>query len=332
MPLRWGIIGSGDVAEFKGGPALQNAPESILVASMRRDAAAAASFAERMGVPRFYTSVDELLADPEVDAVYVATPVYLHREQTLAAARAGKHVLVEKPMGLTSSECEEMIAVCRRAGVTLGVAYYRRFYPVVTRIRELLGAGAIGQVIQARVQSAAFYTGKQGDGLGWRTSNELSGGGALADIGSHRLDLLLHLLGPIAEVSALTNTLTQSYKVEDSASLLLRFVSGAHGLFGIYWNMRERVDQLEISGTHGRIVVSELEGGVLDLYRHGMPVEHQVLPPPRPTHLGLVADFVQSVAFRRAPAVSGEDGLATNRVLDAAYRAARERCAVPVVR
>jgi len=327
MILRWGIIGSGDVAEFKGGPALQQAPGSALVASMRRDAVAAAAFAERMGVPRSYSSVEDLLADQEVDAIYVATPVHLHRDHTLAAARAGKHVLVEKPMALTGSACEEMIAVCRRAGVALGVAYYRRCYPVVARVRELLGARAIGQIVQARVQFGSFYPGKAGD---WRIASEQSGGGALADIGSHRLDLLLHLLGPVAEVSALSSTLTHSYRVEDSASLLLRFENGTHGLFGIYWNMRERVDELEISGTHGRILVKDLEAGAIELQRHAMPAEQQVLPPPRPTHLGLVTDFVQSVAVGRAPVVSGEDGLATNRVLDAAYRAARERCAVPI--
>jgi predicted dehydrogenase len=327
--LRWGIIGCGDVAEHKGGPALQQAPGSALVAAMRRDRALAAAFATRMGVPRYYGAVEELLADPQVDAVYVATPVHLHHAHTLAVAQAGKHVLVEKPMALDAGQAQEMIAACGAAGVALGVAYYRRFYPVVARVRELIEAGAVGRVVQARVQFGSFYQGAPGDG-GWRTDPQLAGGGALADIGSHRIDLLLRLLGPIDEVSAFANTLVHGYASEDSASLLLRFASGAHGLFGIYWTMRERVDQLEITGTDGRIVVSELEAGTLELHRPSLPAERQSLPPPRPTHLGLVSEFVQAVAAGRAPAVSGEIGLQTTLVLDAAYRAARERRGVRV--
>lgn len=331
MTLRWGILGSGDVAETKGGPALQQAADSTVVASMRRDPKAAQDFATRHNIPRFYTSVDALLGDPEVDAVYIASPVYAHREHTIAAAQAGKHILVEKPMGLTSGDCEEMIAVCRRAGVQLGVAYYRRFYPVIMRVRELLGERAIGQVIQAQCLFGSFFTGKdqQANNL-WRSIPELAGGGVLMDIGSHRIDLLLHLLGPLAEVRALINTQTQKIEVEDSASLLLAFENGVHALLGFYWNMRERVDRFEINGTNGRIVVSHLEEGQLELHRYGHQVEYQTLPPPRPTHLGLVNDFVQSVALGRAPAVSGEDGLATNRVLDAAYRASLERRTIPV--
>lgn len=331
MILRWGIIGCGDVAEHKGGPALQQATGSALVAVMRRDAALAAAFAQRMGVPRHYDTVEALLADPEVDAVYVATPVHVHAEHTLAAARAGKHVLVEKPMGSHRDECAIMISACADAGVTLGVAYYRRFYPVVAYVQKLLAENAIGQVVQARVQFGSFYAGRPDDGRGgWRTVPALAGGGALADVGSHRIDLLLHLLGPVAEVSALTDTLTQEYAAEDSASLLLRFASGVHGLVGIYWNMRQRMDELEIIGTDGRIVVSELERGVMELRRPGIPTERQVLPPPRPTHIDLVEDFVQSVRDARAPAVPGEAGLATTAVLDAAYEAAREGRSVKI--
>jgi predicted dehydrogenase len=331
MTLRWGILGSGDVAETKGGPALQQAADSTVVASMRRDPKAAQDFASRHNIPRFYTSVDALLADSEIDAVYVASPVYAHREHTLMAARAGKHVLVEKPMGLTSADCEEMIAVCKRAGVQLGVAYYRRFYPVIMRIRDLLGERAIGQVIQAQCLFGSFFTGKdQFANSQWRSIPELAGGGVLMDIGSHRVDLLLHLLGPLAEVQALIKTQTQKIDVEDSASLLLAFENGVQAMLGFYWNMRERVDRFEINGTEGRIVVSHLEEGRLELYRYGHDVEYQTLEPPKPTHRGLVHDFVQSVAIGRAPAVSGEDGLATNRVLEAAYRASLERRAIPV--
>src|SRR5262245_55862316 len=127
--IRWGIIGCGDVTEVKSGPGFQKAEGSALVAVMRRDAARAKDYAQRHNVPRWYTNADEVIADPEVDAVYVATPTSSHKEHVLRAARAGKPVLVEKPMGMSAAECESMIAGCREANVPLRVAYYRRRLP-----------------------------------------------------------------------------------------------------------------------------------------------------------------------------------------------------------
>lgn len=144
--IRWGIIGCGDVCEVKSGPAFQKADGSALVAVMRRDGAKAADFARRHGVPRWYDDAAALVADPEVDAVYVATPPSTHAQHTLLAARAGKPVYVEKPMAPTRAACDEMRAACAAAGVPLFVAYYRRALPRFVKVRELLAAGAVGAV------------------------------------------------------------------------------------------------------------------------------------------------------------------------------------------
>src|SRR3954453_20375818 len=138
MPVRWGLLGCGDIARKRVAGAIIDDPTSRLVAAGRRDPDRLGEFCQAFGVERGYTSDAELLADPEVDAVYVATPVRLHLPQTLAAAAVGKHVLVEKPMALSAAECDRMIEACRRAGVRLGVAYYRRFYPIVRRIEQTL--------------------------------------------------------------------------------------------------------------------------------------------------------------------------------------------------
>src|SRR5687768_17696565 len=122
-PIRWGIIGCGDVTEVKSGPALQNAEHSRLVAVMRRTGSLARDYAERHGVPRWYDDADALIGDPEVDAVYVATPPDSHKDYTLRAARAGKPVYVEKPMALNFAECQAMVQACRDAGVPLFVAF-----------------------------------------------------------------------------------------------------------------------------------------------------------------------------------------------------------------
>ncbi len=144
--IRWGVIGVGDVVEHKSGRAFQTVPGSALVAVMRRDAERAADFARRFGVPRWYADADELLADPEVDAVYVATPPDSHAAYTARAAAAGKPVYVEKPMARTGSECEQMISDCARAGVPLFVAYYRRAMPRFATAAELVRSGRIGAV------------------------------------------------------------------------------------------------------------------------------------------------------------------------------------------
>ena len=144
--VRWGIIGVGNVTERKSGPGFQLAERSELVAVMRRNANLAADYARRNNVPRWYDDADELINDPEVDAVYVATPPDSHREYAVRVAQAGKPVYVEKPMARTALECEEMISACAWAGVSLFVAYYRRALPRFATVKELLDGGRIGQL------------------------------------------------------------------------------------------------------------------------------------------------------------------------------------------
>src|SRR5512136_2500423 len=144
--IRWGIIGCGNVTEVKSGPGFQKANNSQLVAVMRRNGALAKDYAERHGVRKWYDDANALIADPDVDAVYIATPPASHKEHTLAVARAGKPVYVEKPMAMNYAECEEMIEACRSAGVKLFVAYYRRALPRFLKVKGLVESGVIGQV------------------------------------------------------------------------------------------------------------------------------------------------------------------------------------------
>ncbi|HJN14670.1 MAG TPA: Gfo/Idh/MocA family oxidoreductase, partial [Armatimonadota bacterium] len=263
MNLRWGIIGCGNVAETKGGPALYGVEGSELVAVMSRSAEKGADFAQRHGARRHYTSVADLLSDDEVDAVYVATPPHLHAEQTVLAAEAGKHVLCEKPMALTVAECETMVAACRDAGVELWIAYYRRCWPPIVLMKELLERGTIGQPTMARVTLTGMY-GPPGDGtIPWRLQPEVSGGGGLMDVGSHRLDLLVHLLGEVRDVSAFVDTISSDLAVDDSASLLLKFAGGAQAVVSCHWNVADAVDELEVGGTKGRLMATNVGTGDL---------------------------------------------------------------------
>src|SRR5512132_2224822 len=150
----WGIIGAGDVAEHKSGPPLYRTPGSELVAVMRRDADKAAGFARRHGARRWYTDARDLVADPDVNAVYIASPHNLHLEHVRIAARAGKAILCEKPMGRSAAEAQAIVDVCKRHNVSLTVAYYRRFWYITRAIQRLLRENAIGQLVQARVHVA----------------------------------------------------------------------------------------------------------------------------------------------------------------------------------
>src|SRR6056297_2877555 len=149
--VKWGIIGCGDVTEKKSGPAFSRVPGSELVAVMRRDGAKAEDYARRHGVPRWYDRSEDLINDPEVNAVYVATPPAFHRDFTLQVATAGKPIYVEKPMALNSVQCDEMVAACRQAGVPLFVAYYRRALPRFLKIRELVESGVLGTIDSFRI-------------------------------------------------------------------------------------------------------------------------------------------------------------------------------------
>src|SRR3954470_15565388 len=212
--VRWGIIGCGDVTEVKSGPGFQKAEGSELVAVMRRDGEKARDYARRHGVARAYDRAEDLIADPQVDAVYVATPPSTHAELALAVGAAGKPCLVEKPMARTHAECVRMIDAFAARGLPLWVAYYRRALPRYVLVRELLTAGAIGSVTSVRVDVRAPLA-HGAASAGWRFDPAVAGGGLFFDLASHCFDLLDFLVGPIAEVWGIAADTGAAYGAED---------------------------------------------------------------------------------------------------------------------
>jgi 1,5-anhydro-D-fructose reductase (1,5-anhydro-D-mannitol-forming) len=326
--LRWGLLGCGDVAQRKSGPAFNGAKGSALVAVASRDQQRAAAFADRYQVGRHYTKYESLLADPEVNAVYIATPPHVHLEQALAAFQAGKHVLCEKPMGLTLAECDKMIDAANTSGKQLMIAYYRRTYPAVVKIKELLDRGATGQVTKIRTEVADIYRGPATGTLPWRLDPKIAGGGFLWDVGCHRLDLMVHFAGEVAEVSAFLDATAFTIPVEDSATLVMRFKNGAQGTGIYHWNVQSGGDTIEIGGTKGRIHC-DMASGQVDLFT-AEGKQSWTLPPPAITHLGLVEDFVDAVQNNRPNCVDGAEGRKTNAILDAAVRSHEEKRTVAV--
>lgn len=256
--VRWGIVGCGDVTEVKSGPAFQKIENSELVAVMRRTGELAKDYAERHQVPKWFDDGDALINDPDVDAVYIATPPESHKEYTLKAAKAGKPVYVEKPMARTIEECQEMIAACEEAGVPLYVAYYRRAQPRFLKIKELLENHAIGDI---RFVSVTQYQKATDDVLDpqhlpWRVQPELAGGGLFFDLASHTLDMLDFLLGPIKDVQGFASNQAGYYPAEDIVTGTYLFESGIHGVGNWFFTAFENVDVNEIVGSKGKITFS----------------------------------------------------------------------------
>ncbi len=313
--LRWGILGCGNVAEHKGGPPLYSVDNSELIAVMRRDQAKAEDFAERHGAKRAYTDVDELLSDDEINAVYIATPPHLHCEQTIRAARTGKHILCEKPMAMSVTECQQMVDACSEAGVTLMLAYYRNHYPNVVKMKALMDENAIGDVVLARINCTAYYNPNRKDLRNWRMNPEISGGGVLMDIGSHRISLLQYLMGDVASVKGFAETVHLDGNVDDSAVFTLRFESGAHAVANINWNVGIGIDDIEVYGTKGRLRCSPLNSENLTLETKSEGVKTLPQIPLPHTHTGLVQDFVNHIRTGEPIRCTGELGLQTNAII-----------------
>lgn len=324
--LGWGIIGCGDITDKRGAPAINAQPNSRLVAFQSRTAAQAEAFAAQHGADRWVTSREELLRDPEVDAVYVATEHHRHCEDVLAAAEAGKHVLCEKPMANSVADCHRMIDACRANGVALQVAYYRRYYPKLVRMKEMLLAGAIGTPVTASIHLAsrvdpALINSREGPGArGWRLRPEISGGGALVDTGSHRLDLLCFLLGEPQRVAAFVDRAELPEGSPDMESLLIRMASGVHAVTR-HGLRTGSPDEFEITGTQGALSATPVDGPTLTL-RNGRAEQTWELPRHENVHYPLFDDFTRRVLAGEPPQFDGDDGLQATRIIDAAYRSA----------
>lgn len=252
--ISWGIIGCGNVTEIKSGPAFNKVAGSELKAVMRRDREKLLDYASRHGVPKTYASADELINDPEIDAVYVATPPGSHREYALKIAAANKHCCLEKPMALNFAECEDIIAAFEGRDAELFVAYYRRSLPRFKRVKEWIDSGKIGTVRHvswrfSRPPSAADLS----DDYDWRTDPAVSGGGHFVDLACHGLDLFIYLMGDIAQARGFAVNQQNLYDAEDAVSACWLFESGVTG--SGYWNFgaSDSIDEVVIHGSEGSI-------------------------------------------------------------------------------
>jgi len=269
MKVKWGVIGAAGIADRRTLPGMMLAKNAELVAVMEVNMELAEKIRAKYNAKRAYDNVDDLLNDKEVEAVYIASPVIFHKEQAIKAAKAKKHILIEKPVALTSKEAEEVLEVCKNEGVLIAVGLMMRYHAYHQKMKEIIDSGKLGKIVSCRGQFTCWYPDIPG---AWRQQKSTSGGGALMDMGVHAIDLIQYITGGKAKkVAGLIGTQTFNYEVEDSASVIFELDNGAYCYVDANFNIPDAAAKcrLEIYGTRGSMLaegtLGQVEGGKLDV-------------------------------------------------------------------
>jgi 1,5-anhydro-D-fructose reductase (1,5-anhydro-D-mannitol-forming) len=307
--LNWIVIGIGDITTRRVIPAIQSEPRSRLYGLVTRDPAKASPYNARI-----WTTLDEALSDSAVNAVYIATPVFLHAPQTIQSLRAGRHVLCEKPMAMNEAEASSMLNAASETSCTFGVAYYRRTYPKLQRAKQLIDAGTIGKPVIAELTSHAWLDEKQTE-RNWLIDPAKAGGGPLYDIACHRIDVLNFLFGQPLRASGHLSNAVHHYAVEDNATVMIDYAGGVRGLVDVRWHSKIKRDECRIRGTNGEMELSPLNGPEL-IYPGG----HENLAPHANLHYPMIENFVDSVLGKAPPLASGASSYWTDWVIEQVRR------------
>jgi predicted dehydrogenase len=318
--VKWGIIGCGNVTEVKSGPAFNKIPNSELVAVMRRDAGLAADYAQRHNVPAWYDKADDLINDPEVNAIYVATPPDTHELYAVKAMRAGKPVYVEKPMGRNTAECQRMINVSQETGMPLFVAYYRRAMPYFQKVKELVDSGIVGDIrfvhISLQWQPREEETGKLVKS-GWRVDPEVSGGGHFHDLAAHQFDFLEYVFGPVKTAQGITRNQADLYMADDITVANWEFESGVLGTGSWCFTVskEQRQDEAKVIGSKGQILFSFFEkADITVLTERGSNV--YTIPYPEHVQEPLIAQIVGELTGDINAVSTGTTAIRSNIIMD----------------
>ena len=258
--IRWGFIGCGEATEKKSGPAFSLIEGSKVCAVMSRSREKAQQYAERNEISRWYTDAQQLIDDPMVNAVYIATPPSSHATYAIMAMKAGKPVYVEKPLASSYLDCQRINRVSQQTGIPCFVAYYRRFLPYFLKVKELVQQGAIGQVISVQVRFSAppRDLDYNSTNLPWRVQRDIAGGGYFYDLAPHQIDLMQEIFGPVVRAMGYSANLGGLYKTEDSVSACFQFHNGLPGSGSWCFVSHEsaRTDRIELTGEGGQLCFS----------------------------------------------------------------------------
>jgi predicted dehydrogenase len=318
--VKWGVIGVGNVCERKSAPALNLVPNSKLVAVMRRDEDKVKDYAQRHRVSKWYTDAQALIEDPEINAVYIATPPHMHLPYTKLVAQAGKAVYVEKPMAKNYTECQEMIAICEKAMVPLYVAYYRRALPHFLKIKELIDEGVLGELRTVHIN---LKQGLMPDAViklenNWRVDPKIAGGGYFFDLASHQLDLLDFFFGPIVKAQGFAVNQAKAYEAEDLVAGSFVFENGVVGTGNWCFTASKSaaVDEITIYGSKGKISFETFGKGAFTLEKDGEERQYFELDLPDHIQEPLIKSIVEDLLGTGESPSTGNTGARTNRVMD----------------
>ncbi len=338
--LRWGVIGAGGIADRRTIPGMMLADNAELVAVMEINMELAEKCRAKWGCPKAYDNEAELLADPDIDAVYIATPVVLHAKQAMAAADAGKHILIEKPLAMTSEEGEKVVAYCESKGVKIAAGLMMRFGAYVQAMKAAIAEGRIGNPVSAYSQFTCWYPDMPGN---WRQSKKNGGGGSMMDMGVHCIDLMQYVMDTkVVEVAAFNDTLTFNYEVEDSSMVMLRMANGAQCVVQSNFNIPDDAAKwrLEFFGDQGRLcgdqVIGQVDGGSLDALYCGEVGGYDAQQETKKvagtavdvefgnTYTREIESFSDSILNGKPLEVPAEQAVYVQKVMEAAYRSSEE--------
>lgn len=291
--MNWLVLGIGDISRKRVIPAILSEPRSCLHSVLTRDAAKARDYPDA----HVYTNLDDALQNKRVDAVYIATPVALHASQAIAALKSGKHVLCEKPAALDFVDASRMKQAADEAGKLLGIAYYRRLFPNLIDAKRRMDAGEIGTPVLAEANCHGWLPAAD---RAWLLDPNFAGAGPLYDIACHRIDAINFLFGEPNQAIGLLSNAFHKMPVEDSATILIDYIRGPHGIVDVRWNSHVERDQFRIIGTDGAIDLSPLSAGQSDN-----------------VHYPLIENFV-SACLGKVPLLCPiKESLKTDRILHA---------------
>jgi predicted dehydrogenase len=343
--VRWGVIGSGGIARRRTIPeGVVQANNAVLSAVFDTDRKANVEVARQFHATPA-VSLDELL-DENLDAIYVATPAHLHYDHVRACAEAGKHVLCEKPLGMTVAQAQEMIEVCDRHNVKLGCAFMMRFVAQHQEALRLIQQGRLGRPVYARAQLSCWYPPMKG---AWRQDPATGGGGSLMDMGGHCIDLLEMFFGKVSSATCVIRNTIHDYRCEDSAVVTLVFENGALGTIDTFFCIPDAGSKnaLELYGSKGSILaqgtIGQSPAGQMVAFLEGDDCAYDaqqsrtgnqglaVDPPPVNTYQAEIEEFSRAILEDRQPSIGGHLGLRSQKILAACYESARLGRAIDVV-
>jgi len=321
--VRWGVVGASGVAHRRGMPAIKLAEGNELQALMVRDLGRAEKLAGEHGAKAYYDSVDDLLSDPDVDAVHIATPVYLHCEHVINAAEHGKHVLCEKPMAMNVEECRRMIDACEKNGVQLQICFLLRFHPFFQEVKSIVESGMLGKIVETRVALLKAYEIEEGK---WRREPEKSGGGVLMDMGAHGMDLLSYILGGASEIAMMVGNHVKNWDIEETATVIMKMKNGANAVAEVSFVVPHSESTLEVYGTKGSVIAYNGEG--YQEYNARISIDGNIKEEHKPSenlYNNLFTHYSRFLDDKAEPIAPGVAGLENINLINSAYKSAKAK-------